>query len=81
MRDFLIEDRSRLDSLDSLEASSWRAEYQRMVDNTPEICTEVDKTQSLHLHLRILTFNTPRFWTLTLTRFCTCLFVKVETGL
>ena len=42
LRDFLIEDRSRLDSLDRQEASSWRAEYQRMVDNTPEICTEVD---------------------------------------
>ena len=42
LRDFLIEDRSRLDSMDRQEASSWRAEYQRMVDNTPEICTEVD---------------------------------------
>ena len=39
LRDFQIEDRSRLDNM---EASSWRAEYQRMVDNTPEICTEVD---------------------------------------
>ena len=46
LRDFLIEDRSRLDSLDSLEATSWRAEYQRMVDQTPEICTEVDTVSS-----------------------------------
>ena len=38
MRDFMIEDRRRLDNL---ETSSWRAEYQRLVDNTPEICTEV----------------------------------------
>ena len=52
LRDFLIEDRSRLDSLDSLEATSWRAEYQRMVDNTPEICTEVDTVESLYVHWR-----------------------------
>ena len=43
LRDFQIEDRSRLDSM---EASSWRAEYQRMVDQTPEICTEVDTVSS-----------------------------------
>ena len=46
LRDFQIEDRSRLDSRDSIEATSWRAEYQRMVDNTPEICTEVDTVSS-----------------------------------
>ena len=46
LRDFQIEDRSRLDSLESLEATAWRAEYQRMVDNTPEICTEVDTVSS-----------------------------------
>ena len=39
-RDFRIENRSRLDNL---ETSSWRAEYQRLVDNTPEICTEVSR--------------------------------------
>jgi len=38
LRDFLIEDHSRLDNV---EASSWRSEYQRLVDHTPEICTEV----------------------------------------
>ena len=40
MRDFRIEDRSRLDNL---ETSSWRTEYQRLVDNTPEICTKVSR--------------------------------------
>ena len=38
LRDFMIEDHRRLDNL---EASSWRSEYQRLVDHTPEICTEV----------------------------------------
>ena len=46
LRDFQIEDRSRLDNMDSMEATSWRAEYQRMVDQTPEICTEVDTVSS-----------------------------------
>ena len=46
LRDFQIEDHIRLESLDRQEATSWRAEYHRMVDNTPEICTEVDTDSS-----------------------------------
>ena len=38
MRDFWIEEPSRLETT---EKTSWRSEYQRLVDNTPEICTEV----------------------------------------
>ena len=38
VRDFWIEEPSRLETM---EKTSWRSEYQRLVDNTPEICTEV----------------------------------------
>ena len=75
MRDFMIEDPSRLDNL---EASSWRAEYQRLVDNTPEICTEVCR---FCIKCVSVNFLITRFWVLTLTRYFTCLFVKAETSL
>ena len=38
LRDFRI---AELGRLDSVEDKNWRAEYQRLVDNTPNICNEV----------------------------------------